>query len=229
MQGSQAGDSPLYARLGYSTATCPWLDDASWQRPEEQSVSLIDADGNATHRTGWTERGVRVEGEEHPVGVGSSTAAAHWIDWADAQRLHGSGWSGTPRPAGVVTTVSLVRGPWEVRLVRVEELADGVDAGALTLRVSGWPVVDGDTLTSTVTPVLGIGVAGAVERAQASPLGSRSTAPRVDLPVAVGVWTAALITLTGASAQSATASVVVDGDTATVTWPDGITTTTQTS
>ena len=47
---------------------------------------------------------------------------------------------GRCRPAGHLTVYSLVRGPWELRLTRVDALADGVDAAALRLRVGGWAV-----------------------------------------------------------------------------------------
>ena len=42
------------------------------------------------------------------------------------------------RPAGHLTVYSLVRGPWELRLSRVDDLADGVEAAALRLRIGGW-------------------------------------------------------------------------------------------
>ena len=53
------GDSPLYARLGYSTATFPLLDEESWRSPLDQTVALMDADGVATHRAGIQSLGVR--------------------------------------------------------------------------------------------------------------------------------------------------------------------------
>ena len=33
LPGSDGGDSPLYARLGYSTATSPLLDAEAWSSP----------------------------------------------------------------------------------------------------------------------------------------------------------------------------------------------------
>ena len=59
LEGSLDGDSPLYARLGYSTATAPLLDDEAWAEPFDQAVVLVDADGRSTHRSGMTLLHVR--------------------------------------------------------------------------------------------------------------------------------------------------------------------------
>ncbi len=191
---------PLYARLAYSTATAPWSDPASRVSPVDQSVTLVDARGRATHRTGWRVLGTRVESraDQEPVGVSGSVARAHWLDADTDGRDHGSGLPGTATDAGTLTVVSLVRGPWEVRLVRVDELADGVDAAALHLRVGGWPVVPGDGLVAELA-VLGEGTAatGRERRTGASPLGEESAVDVVDLPVEPGRWRAVLLTLAG--------------------------------
>ncbi|MDR2722739.1 MAG: DUF2264 domain-containing protein [Cellulomonadaceae bacterium] len=233
--GDDSGDSPLYARLGYSTATSPLLDDAGWASPDEQSVTLVDANGRASHRSGFDTLGVRIDGEpssDTAVGVGATRVAAHWIDLASQQTLHGSGWTGQATPAGTLTVISLVRGAYEARLVRVDALASGVIAADATLRISGWPVVDGDGLTSTVTPALGSeATAGQLTRDNASPMGSPSRVPYLDYPVTPGTWTSSLVGLTRDTAAvdaAATATITIDPTSrqAHVTWPDGAATTT---
>ncbi|GAA4731361.1 DUF2264 domain-containing protein [Isoptericola chiayiensis] len=219
LPGADVGDSPLYARLGYSTATSPWLDDASWDAPSDQSVVLVDAAGRATHRAGFETLGdPRVR---DGFGVAGSTGPARWMDLEPGQADHGSGRRGASSVAGVLTVVSLVRGPWEVRWVRVESVPDGGAAAAL--RVSGWPVVAGDGLVSRLTPLLGRWDAEELRGDDVSPLGRDARVPVLAGPVVVGEWVAVLVTLRGARAGAAQgeAGVDLDGTTAVVRWPDG--------
>ncbi|WP_435736023.1 DUF2264 domain-containing protein [Cellulosimicrobium sp. PMB13] len=233
LEGDRVGDSPLYARLGYSTATAPWSDLASRTSPVEQSVTLVDGAGRATHRTGWRALDTRVDETpgQAPVGVSGSVVRAHWLDAETGGRDHGHGLPGVATDAGTLTVVSLVRGPWEVRLVRVDELADGVDASTVRLRVGGWPVVDGDGLTASLVPLTAQDAPVTSEhRTDASPLGHASAADVVDLPVEPGRWHAVLLTLAGPardpypSAPHRTLSapeLTAAGRTALVHWPDG--------
>lgn len=229
------GDSPLYARLGYSTATSPLLDEASWREPADQSVVLVDAQGRASHRTGMRLLGVTAE---HGVAVGVSEMSAHWLSPHEAQPHHGSGYAGTAAPAGSLTVVSVVRGPWEVRLVRLWD--DVAEHGAQRLRILGWPLADGQEpghiddgvtttrLTSAIVAVAGHAGTGTVRRADASPLGVHAAVPYIELPARPG-WGAATVALTGRSADDAVKPCVVDLTGAnheitgiTVTWPDGV-------
>ncbi|GAA1981608.1 DUF2264 domain-containing protein [Isoptericola halotolerans] len=221
LPGAEVGDSPLYARLGYSTATSPWLDEESWDSPVEQSVALLDAAGRASHRAGFEV--LRAPEVRDGVAVAASRATARWLDPEPGQRDHGSGRHGTTTSAGTITTVSLVRGPWEVRCVRVEDVADD-GATPVALRVSGWPTVDGDGLVSGLDPLVGDWTGARVERHGASPLGERSTVPVLDGPVVPGTWVAVLVTLRGDAREQQPATCTIDGDTAVVTWPDALTT-----
>ncbi|WP_277212150.1 DUF2264 domain-containing protein [Isoptericola croceus] len=221
LPGADVGDSPLYARLGYSTATSPWLDEQSWDSPAEQSVTLLDAAGRASHRAGFEI--LRTPEVHDGVAVAASRAAAHWLDPEPGQRDHGSGRRGGTTPAGSITTVSLVRGPWEVRCVRVDDVPDG--AAPVVLRVSGWPTVAHDGLTSTLTPLAGGWTPGVTERADASPLGEGARVPYLDGPVVPGAWVAALVTLYGGAGAPQPATLTLDGSDAVVRWPDGATTT----
>lgn len=222
--GADVGDSPLYARLGYSTATSPLLDAEAWDSPLDQSVVLLDADSRATHRTGF-ETGPASEPAE-PVGTAavlSSTAEAHWVEADPTVPDHGSGRPGVSTPAGRITTVSLVRGAWEVRLVRVSALspAETVETtGATALRIGGWAA--GPGLVSTVVPLLGdvAPVCGETTSDDATPLAGPTVtpwsryAPVPDGWVAVGIYLARTPVI-GQPRLELTAGQ------AAVTWPDG--------
>ncbi|NEE02961.1 DUF2264 domain-containing protein [Phytoactinopolyspora halotolerans] len=214
--GAQAGDSPLYARLGYSTATAPLMSEHAWQNPVDQTAGLLDADGRATHRAGM--RTLRTEVLDTPDGsrtaVGASVARARWITPPDGPvRDHGSGRAGSVRDAAAVTTVSIVRDGWEVRCVRVDPLPDAPDAitAAVRLRIGGWPLVVADgadvadgTATvrapravSTVLAVRGFDDAGVHREDDASMLGSRAAVPWVSGPVRAGRWSVVVVGLHG--------------------------------
>ena len=208
--GELTADSPLYARLGYSTATSPLLDADAWRNPLEQAVAITDASGRATHRTAMEPLAARVDDSgAAPVAVGGSTWQAHWVVPDERHQRHGSGLIGAVEVAGRVTVVSLVRGPWEFRLVRVEDLAEGLDAASLRLRIGGWAlsgtaptgsaggtvaeVTDG-TRRSRLAAVPGHAVAapGWASRQDADPLGPVSAVPYLELPVTPGRWVAVL-------------------------------------
>ena len=233
--GSAVADSPLYARLGYSTATSPLLDEEAWTNPLEQSVALIDPAGRPTHRAAMDLLHTSViDG----VGVCVSTADAHVIaPFADQQR-HGSGWRGNVEHVARITIASLVRGAAEVRVIRVDSLADGLEPDAMRLRVGGWAVSDGIAVTreddrgATATvheltsAIRVVGSEGSVVsssivvRNDASPLGETSAVPIVHLPVRPGHWQPVTVTLSAAGA-SADIAATVDADTVRVSWPDG--------
>lgn len=241
------GDSPLYARLGYSTAASPLLNGDAWAEPLEQSVALVDAAGRATHRAGLTLLDVRDEGE---VGAAGSTSRVHWIDPAPTQMRHGAGITGETTVAGRITTWSLVRGAWEVRVVRIESL-DGSDAaesadGAARLRIGGWALA-GETgeiqtaasaetasvrlgaLISAVVPLTPGLSCGIERRTDASPLGPDAAVPVVVTTPREGDVLAVAVLISGtagqiggAAAQAASAPTLeIDADRAHIVWPDG--------
>jgi hypothetical protein len=222
-EGDTLTDSPLYARLGYSTATSPILDDSGWAAPVDQSVVLIDGSGATTHRSGMRTLTLRID-EPDPsdkpdqtdesLGVAGSTTLARWVDpepGEDSSPDHGYGRSGLIRPAARLTVFSLLRASWEVRLARVDEAAEGVDLATLRLRIGGWPVagagaiaittpgpevaVVGAGLTSRLVSLLGAATAGATTHQDGGPLGKPVRVPWLDHPACAGVWVAALIDL----------------------------------
>jgi hypothetical protein len=167
-EGSEATDSPLYARLAYSTATAPVLDESGWTAPLDQSVALIDEAGRHSHRTGFRTVAVRLEGNgPQQVGVAGSIADAHWVDADVPLADHGSGRLGKAEPAGRITVWSVVRGACEIRLIRVD-----AEPAAALLRIGGWPVT-GDGPSATGSAVMD---PAAASPAAASPAGSASPA-----------------------------------------------------
>ena len=144
VEGATVADSPLYARLGYSTATSPGARRQRLGRARSTSPSLLVDDARPGHPprrdaparpcTSTTD-GVGRGRVDAPSPTGSTRSRASATTAAAAP--------GRSRPAGHLTVYSLVRGPWELRLTRVDDLADGVEAAALRLRIGGWAVAGG--------------------------------------------------------------------------------------
>ncbi|WP_258803768.1 DUF2264 domain-containing protein [Pseudarthrobacter sp. NS4] len=167
--GVKAADSPLYARLGYSTSTFPDLEPESL----DNSVVLVDPDGRLTHRTGFEFLG---QFELGGVQAGASRASTNWITIdPDGGPDHGSGARGTATPGPEVTVVSLTRGAVELRVVRVR----GAGGGA-RLRIGGWPLDTSSALVSEVRPVPWgemLDDAGTWERQAPHPMGEHLAIP----------------------------------------------------
>lgn len=236
--GARTADSPLYARVGYSTATAPLLDELAWTDPLEQAVVLVDAAGRATHRTALEPLGATVRGE---VGVAASVSDVHLVDAAPSGHRHGAGLAGTVRSLGRMTVRSLVRGAWEVRIASIDDVADGVALDAVRVRMGGWPLAGSDPSHATSTGSAEARVDGRVSgiraltpdatsrvtiRRGASPLGEMAAVPVLTWDAAAGVPFAALISLSGDTAAETVEprlEVEDEGDdvVAAVTWPDG--------
>lgn len=218
--GSQLADDPFYARFGYSTATSPLLDENARANPLDQAVCLVDEDGNASHRSGFDMINCHVEQTEAgDIGVASSVAADRWVTGDEAE------------PAGVITTVSLVRGGTEVRLARATRLSGKV-AG---LRMGGWAVssdapdrtnitngvqASTERLHSSVTILTGAAMAGIDVREGATPLGKTAATPFLQFPIEDQQWVAAAIHLSGEPITDKI-SLGLRDDTVAVIWPDG--------
>ena len=242
--GSTVSDSPLYARLGYSTATAPVLNEDGWTGPADQCVAVIDSQGRATHRSGMRTLTVRVDededGQAGPLGVAGSVTLAHWVDPDPGQRDHGSGRAGRSRPGGRLTVFSLVRAAWELRLARIDELADDLDPGTLRLRIGGWPVT-GEGLASRLlsVPIEGAegdesAATGVAVHYDAGPLGSPVRVPWLEQAARPGAWVAALVELSGSGSRPAWGTCRVTlaagpdhGLDVRVEWPDAHSTTTR--
>ncbi|MEV8268452.1 DUF2264 domain-containing protein [Microbacterium sp. NPDC076911] len=231
LPNTYVADSPLYARIGYSTATAPLLDELAWTQPLEQSVALVDAAGRVTHRAAIRSLGAEVSGG---VGVAASTSRAHWVN-TDAEPVrHGAGWAGEVEIVAQLTVCSIVRGPWEVRIWRVGALEASVDAATLFVRVGGW-AISGDAVESVAADGSASARCGSLVSAinadsnavaqlevrdNASPLGNTSVVPVVRAPLTVGAWQVATLTLTAAEAKR-DVDVELDEDVVRIEWPDG--------
>ncbi|MFC9325530.1 DUF2264 domain-containing protein [Kitasatospora sp. NPDC057015] len=236
--GDRVGDSPLYARLAYSTATAPLLSEDGWDAPLDQCVTLLDAAGRATHRTGFERLAVAQPGG---AAVLASRARCHWVDPDRTVPDHGSGRPGAALDAAVVTTVSIVRGAWEIRCVHVDPADAPGWPDVAALRVGGWPITadeppatraDGTAAsvvgahTSSVVGLAGFTEAGVDQAHDATPLGAWTATPWLRTRPGPHVWTVAALTLGGGQHPPPHAGIS-GPDTApvvTVSWPDGSTT-----
>ncbi|MEU7823637.1 DUF2264 domain-containing protein [Catellatospora sp. NPDC049133] len=243
--GDRSTDSPLYARLGYSTATAPAMDDDGWDSPLDQSVVLLDAHGEATHRSGFTTLDVR---ERDGAAVLASRARCHWVKPDRDAPDHGSGYPGDAMDAATVTTVSVVRGAWEVRLIHVDPAGAPGWEQVTAVRVGGWPVPAtagdrssrpasdpagrpvaealGTTLTSTAVGLHGLDVAGVHTVHDATPLTEHTAIPWLQTRPGQAAWHVAAFALNGGDRWPlAQISGPEDAPVVRVTWPDQATTT----
>jgi hypothetical protein len=210
--GDHRGDSPLYARLGYSTATSPIMaaDD-----PADQSVVLVDPSGRPSHRTGFDTllTGLLPTG----TALGASRWQAHWVDPDPDAPDHGSGRPGAVTLGPGITVVSAVRGPWEARLVRVSGPCE------LRLVINGWPLPAGSPLTSRVLPGPGLDLYGTTHAEDATPLSADTAIPWCGTSGAAvpDQWYVSFVFL-GTTPDPAP-TVTWTSATATITWPDATT------
>jgi hypothetical protein len=202
VEGDAGTDAPLYAQLGYSTATFPVGPG--------NAVTLV-RDGKLSHRSGFRTVACTVDGAV-------SVARPHWVDASgDDAPDHGSGRTGAVTWGPRVTMASLVRGAVEVRVARLDEPAAGT-----VLEFSGWPITPG--LTSLLVPLHGFGGAALSERTVASPLGDEVRVPvlRTEETPRAGQVYAVAARLSRAPA-GALPTVTAAGGTVLVHWPDGTT------
>jgi hypothetical protein len=235
--GDPRGDSPLYARLGYSTGTLPPLTGTAVGSPPDNSVVLLDSAGRATHRNGFDPLYADVV---DGCGRAVSRARTHWVATEeDTGPDHGSGRAGTVREGPTVTVGSLIRGAVEIRAARIDS---GTGLDGTVLEFSGWPVaaeqppeattdaaegpvstVHGERLTSSVTSIAGLPVPLVHRERDTSPLGPHVAVPvlrTTDMPKVGEVYVAAVV-LTGAHAEVDPPAVQVTANGVTVRWPDG--------
>ncbi|GAA1192233.1 DUF2264 domain-containing protein [Streptomyces hebeiensis] len=243
--GEDGGDAPLYTRLGYSTGTLPSVTGPSVADPVDNAVVLLDADGRASHRSGFRTLFTRELADG--VLVGASQGPVRWVDAvAGPGPNHGAGPDGPATSGPVLTVASVVRGGVEVRLARV----DG-PTSAVALRIGGWPLASStplrsdsetsertvsaetarDDLCSFVHRVRGLTDAGVTIERGTSPLGEYTGVPWLATQtVSVGDVVAAVVGLARKVDHSPAPLVTVEktagrGDLITVSWHEGDATT----
>ncbi|QDZ16224.1 DUF2264 domain-containing protein [Humibacter ginsenosidimutans] len=241
LPGDTSGDSPLYARFGYSSATIPPLVGSTLDSPVDNAAGVLDAAGASTHRTGF-DRGVI--GDDGTAAFATSTTHAHWVDSSGyAGHDHGSGRTGRVTEGPELRCASVVRGAWEVRAVLVGDSGAGArgqgaaaGADAVRLRVSGWPLtansvpvevvaegtarVETNGLVAELRVLGGRGAASVHRESGTSPIGEHTAVPWLEFDaVAAGdaVITASRL---GRSDEDAPTARVQSG-TLVVGWPDG--------
>ena len=201
-EGGGGTDAPLYARLGYSTATFPAGHD--------NAITLV-RDGLRSHRSGFRVLACT-------PAVAASRARTHWVTGADgASPDHGAGRTGEVVPGPAVTMASLVRGPVEVRLAVLDDTT-GL-TGDTVLEFGGWPTTG---LTSIVAPLAGFDAPVEGRETSASPLADQVSVPLLrtaSAPRADRVYAAAVVLCAGEA--PALPAVRCAGRTVAVTWPGG--------
>ncbi|MFD7159615.1 DUF2264 domain-containing protein [Kribbella sp. NPDC059898] len=198
-------ESPLYNRFGYSTVTAPVpLTDGSAGEALDNQVAIVDTAGR------WSQRPLI-----NLVAIDNNRAESNHV--ASFVRSDGELDAG-PR----LTCISVVRGPVEVRAVRLET------GSAAALVVSGYAVprkpADGvrTDLVSAVVPLTAGGVIGRSVHELETAFGAELEVPwcRFATPD-VGRWYVVASYLGVATPDWPT--VVVSGTgRPTVTWPDGV-------
>ncbi|GAA2564366.1 MULTISPECIES: DUF2264 domain-containing protein [Streptomyces] len=247
--GEPRTDAPLYARLGYSTATLPPLTGPTVYDPVDNTVALLDQDGRASHRTGFRTRCTAEL--PHDVLAAVSSGRVHWVDASDDTAAdHGSGRTGNITPGPGLTVASVVRDGLEVRLARV----DGPPGPATGLRLGGWPlaasarpatevsrgtrdddgavhaVVTTDELTSALVGLTGYEDSGVLVEQDTSPLGAWTAIPWLTARVPPShTVLGATVTLGRGGNPPGTPALTVapdghGGHTAQIRWGDGVTT-----
>ncbi|MFF3503348.1 DUF2264 domain-containing protein [Streptomyces sp. NPDC003247] len=244
--GEVRTDAPLYARLGYSTATVPPLTGATVDDPVDNTVAVLDERGRASHRTGF--RTLYTRELPHGVLAAASAGPVHWVAAPGAgEPDHGSGRTGAATTGPVVTVTSVVREGVEIRLVRV----DGPPGPGRLVRLGGWPLAadtrprtsDGERtgegpfavastgrLSSHVRSLTGYRGAGVLLEQDTGPLGGWTAIPWLTAPVPpAGTVLAAVVALGRGDGDTPPCTLDVRTDrhgarTALIVWHDGITT-----
>lgn len=192
LPGELRTDSPLYARLGYSTATSPPMTGPGLLDPRDGTVAVVHPELGWSHRTGFETLVLRQLDASTALGI--SRQSCHWVHPEETTGDHGAGRRGDVVCGPVLRVASLVRSGTEVRIIRAET------AVPLPLGVAGWPLSgpdpveqvgegtlrirrrDGSVLLSSLVPLLGSFHGGIHRGADVSPLGGRFAAPHLVAP-----------------------------------------------
>lgn len=235
LPGSLEPDAPLYAKFGYSTVTAPVLAGATVTAPVDGVVAMMRG-GLPSHRSGFVAGAVRAL--DARTAIGSSRCRAHWPIGFALVPDHGVSHHDGPTVVGPwIHTVSIVRGAWEVRFVRIEEATPDDDAGASgdALRIGGWALTAPDAAPAGTASAASARLAtrvvvlddaapvasGVLVDDDITPLAGRTAVPWLEIVPGRGRWHAFGVVL-GAPEDAAHAPHL---DGMTITWSDGSATT----
>ncbi|WP_156761095.1 DUF2264 domain-containing protein [Microbacterium karelineae] len=229
-EGDGYADGPLYARLGYSTATSPALVGDTVADPLDNHIGLLRG-GVASHRSGFA-RG-EIVALDASTALAASTARARWPLAFAGDPDHGGGDTVTRSvPGPLVDTVSVVRGAWDVRFVRVRAGEEDLGHDG-TVRAGGWPLT-GDVadageawirtarLASRVVALHGSARAGVTCLGDVTPLDGATSVPWIATDAPDGEWIVAAAFLGDPVRAAEPPAASRDaGDAWRITWPDG--------
>ncbi|WP_083511307.1 DUF2264 domain-containing protein [Microbacterium sp. XT11] len=227
IEGDLQPDAPLYAKLGYSTATAPVLAGDGVAHPVDGTVAIL-RDGRPSHRSGFAVGELR---DDRGTLLGASAAPAHWpLELVDAPDTGVGAMAARTELGPLVEIASAVRSAWEVRFVRVA--GAGLRDGDL-LRIGGWAlssdtlavsggagVTDGER-SSRLIALHGLSAAsGCVDLLDdVTPLAPRTAVPRITAPVPADRWAVVAVLLGAASDPPAVRAETTDSWR--IDWPDG--------
>lgn len=195
-------DVPGYGRHAYATHAAP---EYAWWNPVDSHVALVTPDGRASHRSPALPLSIE-------AGRAVSRHRAHWWQRTGPipNDVHRQNEDDRFEVGPWLTTASLLHGPWEVRVARVDRgvparpaEASGLgeqwpeNPGPWKLRFGGWalaldesirPQVAGgaawairpDRLSTTVVALRGDFSAGCTVSQGTNPLGMFSATPQVE-------------------------------------------------
>ncbi|MEZ0068331.1 hypothetical protein ABIA32_004355 [Streptacidiphilus sp. MAP12-20] len=219
-------DEPEYARHAYSTHTAPETDHS---HPLDNHIALITPDGRPSHRRPTHTLHLSPE-------AAVSRTRTHWLRTAPPVPWETEGeekWETGPW----LTTASLLHGPWEVRLARIDPNPSDQSSpepgpaqrGPWQLRIGGWPLADTTPpaataplgagsaevateksgLNSLVLGLRGLPRAGVHHAQDTNPFGPHTAVPwtATEQPARPGEVYAAVVVLTG---QTTTATSAAD-------------------
>lgn len=226
VEGTTQPDAAVYAKFGYSTATAPTLDAASVSAPLDGTVALL-REALPSHRSGFIA-GPVLALDESTI-TGSSRSRAHWpVDFSFVPDHGVSDYEGRTLLGPEVDTVSVVRGAWEVRFVRVH--GEGLEPTDV-LRIGGWALTAPDatatgeawaTSARLASRVVALGgtaslSSGVREQDDVTPLEGRTAVPWITVAPSAGEWHVFGIQLGEPAAAGHPPTVLGD----LITWPDG--------
>lgn len=214
-----ATDDPHYAKLAYSTATAPEAAPHAWARATDNHLALLAPDGNPSRRR-------RI----HPLTCEDRRASSR----------HDAYFPGRDEAFPVEST-SLLHGPWELRVHRVEApegfavreggyaVADG--SRPHSAQGPGWALTRAESgLTSVMVGLYGWDEeTGIAEEVEANAFGPYSAAPCLRATGRTGPSVhVSLVALTRDSVhpealRTTLTCVIRDDGTVSVTFPDGAT------